>query len=82
MDLQPDGESVEVRFGERAYRLPEDDVTLLPLENVTNELLARMLWDELAPSLEGTGLTGLTVAVEETAGQHCSYQASLSGSRA
>ena len=82
LDLRPEGDSVEVRFGERAYRLPQDDVTLLPLGNVTIELLARMLWDELAPSLDGTGLHTLAVAVEETAGQRCRYEAPLPGPHA
>jgi len=82
LDLRHEGDSVEVRFGERAYRLPQDDVTLLPLINVTIELLARMLWDELAPTLDGSDLRALAVAVEETAGQRCRYEAPLPGTRA
>lgn len=69
--------STEVRFGERCYRLPEQDLVLLPLENVTIELLARFLWEELAPSLHGSPVEHLVVEVEETRGQSCAYGAPL-----
>lgn len=67
-----DGEVV-VEHGDRRYRLPAADVVLLPLENVTIELLARLLWRRLAAGLEGTGVDRLAVEVEETDGQACSY---------
>jgi 6-pyruvoyltetrahydropterin/6-carboxytetrahydropterin synthase len=70
-------ESIEVRCGERVYRFPADDVLLLPLINTSIELLARMLWDELAPHLAGTRVDALAVSVEESAGQRCWYQAQL-----
>ena len=71
---------VEVRFGDRSYRFPEGDVVLVPLENVSIELLARKLWQELAPELAGTAVEELTVEVEETPGQSCAYRAPLPGS--
>jgi len=71
------GGAVEVRCGERVYRFPEDDVLLLPLANTSMELLARMLWEELAPHLAGSGVDTLAVAVEESAGQRCWYEARL-----
>jgi 6-pyruvoyltetrahydropterin/6-carboxytetrahydropterin synthase len=68
---------VEVRFDGRSYRFPEGDVVLVPLENVSIELLARKLWQELAPELAGTPVEELTVEVEEAPGQSCAYRAPL-----
>jgi len=77
LEIRGDAESVEVHFGERTYRLPRSDVALLPLENVTIELLARMLWEQLAPRLASPTALQLSVEVEESAGQSCAYQAPL-----
>ncbi len=55
LSLQEEGDEIEILFGARRYRLPRDDVTLLPLSNVTIELLAKHVWDALRPSLEGSG---------------------------
>lgn len=73
------GDVVEVRLGERCYSFPVDDVLLLPLVNTSVELLAHMLWHRLAPDLRGTQVDWLAVAVEESAGQRCWYEASLAG---
>ena len=78
--------AVEVRFGTRSYRFPADEVVLLPLVNVSMELLARMLWKKLADDLAGSSrsavttagaLASLSVEVEETEGQSCRYRAPL-----
>ena len=73
---------VDVRFGGRAYRFPEDDVVLLPLVNVSIELLARLLWGDIVPSVEDAPVEELAVEVEETPGQSCVYRARLGGTRA
>ena len=75
LELRVEGASVEVRFGERAYRLPAADVTLLPITNVTIETLAHLLWEEIEPALRGSSIARLRVEVEETAGQSCAYAA-------
>jgi 6-pyruvoyltetrahydropterin/6-carboxytetrahydropterin synthase len=72
-----EGEAIDVRFGERAYRFPAADTLVLPLANTSIELLARMFWQDLAPHLAGSGLDALAVSVEETAGQECWYEAAL-----
>lgn len=72
-----EGEALEVRWGGRSYRFPAAEVVLLPLENSSIELLARLFWDELAGVLRGTKVEELTVWVEETAGQRCAYEAPL-----
>ena len=69
---------VEVRLDERLYRFPEADTLLLAIANTSIELLARMLWQDLAPHLEGSGVDHLAVSVEETAGQLCWYEAPTS----
>ena len=72
-----EGEAIAVRCGERAYRFPAEDTLVLPLANTSIELLARMFWHDLAPCLAGSGVDVLAVAVEETAGQQCWYEAEL-----
>ncbi len=71
------GDAIDVRFGERAYRFPAADTLVLPLANTSIELLARMFWQDLAPHLAGSGVDTLAVSVEETAGQECWYEAAL-----
>ncbi|HEX4963401.1 MAG TPA: 6-carboxytetrahydropterin synthase [Thermoanaerobaculia bacterium] len=73
------GESVEVRCGEREYRFPAADTLVLPLPNTSIELLARMFWHDLAPYLAGTPVAELAVSVEESAGQRCWYEAAIIG---
>jgi 6-pyruvoyltetrahydropterin/6-carboxytetrahydropterin synthase len=74
-----EGDAVEVRFDRRLYRFPAADVLLLPLANTSMELLARMLWEEIAPQLAGSRVEALAVSVEESAGQRCAYEAPLAG---
>jgi 6-pyruvoyltetrahydropterin/6-carboxytetrahydropterin synthase len=71
--------AVEVRCGDRIYRFPESDVLLLPLLNTSIELLARLLWQELAPHLAGSRVDWMAVSVQESAGQSCWYEAYLPG---
>lgn len=71
------GGLLEVRYGDREYRMPAADVVLLPLVNTTMELFARHIWQRLAPSLADTGVDALSVSVEETDGQRCVYEGPL-----
>jgi 6-pyruvoyltetrahydropterin/6-carboxytetrahydropterin synthase len=68
------GETVEVRLGDRCYVFPAGDTLLLPLVNTSIELLARMLWHDVAADLRGSRVEVLAVAVEEAAGQRCWYE--------
>lgn len=68
---------LRVTYGERTYLLPAADALVLPLPNTTMELLARHLWQRLAPTLAHTAVDHLAVAVEETDGQSCRYSHSL-----
>lgn len=77
LNLNEQADSVEVEFADRRYRFPRADLALLPLENSSIELLSRWLWESLAPVLQGTPATEMTLWVEETAGQSCGYTAEL-----
>ena len=81
LEISEEAGSVAVRFGDRSYRFPAAEVVLLPLVNVTMELVARMLWRKLADDLgsreSSAALAELAVEVEETEGQSCRYSAPL-----
>ncbi len=79
LELRTEAGSVECRYGDRVYRFPEREVVLLPLVNVSMELLARFFWRNLADDLSASDLATLAVAVEETPGQSCRYSAALRG---
>ncbi len=81
LDWTREGEAIEVRCGERSYRFPAEDTLVLPLANTSIELLARMIWHDLAPGLAGSRVDLLAVSVEESSGQHCWYEAAVSGEK-
>lgn len=64
---------VEVRYRERYYAAPREDVIVLPLNNTSAENLAGWLGGELRARLAArfpeAVLLGMRVAVEETPGQ-------------
>lgn len=68
---------VEVRYRERYYAAPVDDVLILPLNNTSAENLSawfgRQLMDRLATRFPEVEIRRLRVAVEETAGQRGVY---------
>jgi len=75
--IASEGGAVEVRYGPRVYRLPEEGVRIVPLRNTSIEELALYFWRRLAPALEATAVDELAVEIEETAGQSCRYVAAL-----
>jgi 6-pyruvoyltetrahydropterin/6-carboxytetrahydropterin synthase len=77
LDWKRDGTAVEVHCGERCYRFPADDTLVLPLANTSMELLAGMIWRELARELAGSRVDRLGVSVEESAGQRCWYESEI-----
>ncbi len=77
LEIRVEEGSVECRFGERVYRLPADEVVLLPLANSSMELLARWAWRALADDSSAARLRHLAVEIAETAGQSCRYAANL-----
>jgi 6-pyruvoyltetrahydropterin/6-carboxytetrahydropterin synthase len=69
---RPDG-TTEVRYRERVYSAPTEDVLVLPINNTSSENLAawfgRELSTELARRFPDVPVTHLSVGVEETTGQ-------------
>lgn len=76
-----DGSS-EVRYKERRYVAPTEELIVLPVNNTSVENLASYLVDELvrrfSERFPEISVEELTVAVEETTGQRgiCTYRAS------
>lgn len=68
---------VEVRYRERYYAAPREDVIVLPINNTSSENLATWLGRELARRLQARfpdlALQRLRLSVEETPGQSGVY---------
>jgi 6-pyruvoyltetrahydropterin/6-carboxytetrahydropterin synthase len=68
---------VEVRYRERYYAAPADDVLVLPINNTSSENLATWFGHELRRELSkdfpDVAIERLRVAVEETSGQRGVY---------
>ena len=77
LKIQRHDDAIEVEFESRRYRFPVSDVLLLPLENVSMELVARMLWERTAQVLRGSRVTEFTLTLRETPGQAASYSGRL-----
>lgn len=77
LELRATDEQIDVFLGDRHYRLPRTDVSLLPLSNITIELLSRLVWERLAGALTRSRVEWLEIEVEETAGQGCTYAAPI-----
>lgn len=72
MKLQRVGPSLEVRFRDRFYVFPANEVVLLPVTNTSVEQLSRLLAEAFFAEFKGHGVVGLRVQVEETRGQGAS----------
>ena len=73
---------VEIRFQDRRYVFPRQDVLYLDLDNITAERLAEYLALELAAALaHNANITLIEVGVEEAPGQTAYYSLSLPGAR-
>lgn len=64
--------SLEVRFRDRFYVFPENEVRLLPVSNTSVEQLSRLLAEDLMRSFKSYGVQSVRVRVEETRGQGAS----------
>lgn len=62
----------------KRYVLPRDEVLMLPADNITTETLAHQFGMALVSKLDLTHrlpvITGLTVRIDESAGQGASYE--------
>ncbi|HLV73299.1 MAG: 6-carboxytetrahydropterin synthase [bacterium] len=80
LELREANGEVEVRYRDRRYVFPRDDVVLLPIPNTTAEMLATYLAGRLKAELAQHGkgnLTALAVEVEESFGQSAWYREPL-----
>ena len=80
LDIKEAGEEWEIRFENRRYVFPAEDVLALPVDSITAERLAEYICGQLIASLkeqERLNLTSITVGVEEAPGQTAFYQHSF-----
>ena len=73
---ETDGEW-EIRYENRRYIFPVEDVLVLPVDSITAERLAEYICGQLIESVKGQSLTSITVGVEEAPGQTAFYQHSF-----
>jgi 6-pyruvoyltetrahydropterin/6-carboxytetrahydropterin synthase len=64
--------SLEVRFRDRFYVFPENEVCLLPVTNTSVEMLSQILAHEAFQEFKKVGVTQVKIQVEETRGQAAS----------
>jgi 6-pyruvoyltetrahydropterin/6-carboxytetrahydropterin synthase len=71
------GGAIEVRYKERSYRVPREDVLVLPINNTSSENLATWFGRELMAKVRerfpDVELRSLRLSVEETSGQRGVY---------
>lgn len=60
---------LEVRFRDRFYAFPTNEVVRLPVNNTSVEQLSKLLAEDFHRQFKQYGITHLTVSVEETPGQ-------------
>lgn len=75
MNIQAKDSSLEVRFRDRFYVFPKQEVLLLPVTNTSVEQLSRMLAEEFYAEFKKYGVQKVQVYVEETQGQGASSSA-------
>jgi 6-pyruvoyltetrahydropterin/6-carboxytetrahydropterin synthase len=72
MKIATSGASLEVKFRDRHYMFPENEVILLPVTNTSVEQMSRILAADFYQEFEKHGVLQLRVKVEETRGQAAS----------
>jgi len=80
LDIKETDEEWEIRFENRRYVFPAEDVLVLPVDSITAELLAEYVCGQLletVPKHETENLRLITVGVEEAPGQTAFYQHSF-----
>ncbi|MBX2986364.1 MAG: 6-carboxytetrahydropterin synthase [Bdellovibrionaceae bacterium] len=72
MKFRREGSSLEVRFRDRFYVFPANEVILLPVTNTSVEQLSRLLAEEFHAAFKDQHVARVRVSVEETRGQGAS----------
>lgn len=81
VQLTEQGDAWEIRFGQKRYLVPREDVLVLPIDNSTAERLAEYICLELRKELAAyapTNLQTIMVGVEEAPTQMAYYRAPFS----
>ena len=81
LSVSEEGSSLFVRYCEKTYMFPREDVVVLPIPNTTAEMLAQWIGGEIEAVLRERGaknLTTLEVEVEEVFGQSAFARRELS----
>lgn len=76
MMFKTEGTQLQVKFRERQYSFPANEVHLLPITNTSTEQLAQLLAQDFFNQFHTQGVQTLTVRVEETPGQGASVTVS------
>ena len=69
MKIETKSNSLEVRFRDRFYAFPANEVVLLPVNNTSVEQLSRLLAEDFLQEFRKHQLSYISVYVEESAGQ-------------
>jgi len=69
--------SLEIRFRDRFYVFPENEVILLPVTNTSVEQLSSLLAQAFLKEFQKYGVSRVRVRVEETRGQGASTEAKI-----
>ena len=72
MSFKENGPSLEVRFRERFYVFPKNEVVRLPVSNTSVEQLSQLLAQHFIKEFRSYGVQKVQVLVEETRGQGAS----------
>ncbi|MCL5292091.1 MAG: 6-pyruvoyl tetrahydropterin synthase family protein [Actinobacteria bacterium] len=77
LDIETKDDEVTVKFGVKRFIFPGEDVHFLPVENITAELLATHICEQISGHLRSAGIDNLiavTVRVDESPGQSAFYR--------
>ncbi len=77
MQFTENGPSLEVRFRDRFYVFPKNEVMRLPVTNTSVEQLSQILAQHFIAEFSVHGVQKIQVSVEETRGQGASTTASI-----
>lgn len=80
LDVKRNNGEWEIRYADRRYVLPAEDVFVLPVDSITAERLAEYICHRLIEALPESAvdnLTGVTIGVEEAPGQTAFYHSRL-----
>jgi len=73
MHFTEKGPSLEVRFRDRFYVFPKDEVIRLPVNNTSVEQFSKLLCEKFFAEFSLSGVEKIRVLVEETKGQGASF---------